>query len=142
MRQETWGPGGVSRGLRYRGGEGGHTKILDSNVAGSLHARVLRQDAQAVFDDALGSRIHDGNAVVIAHPSVARNDPLRLLDGRSSTDFNVGGELSDWLFARWMRSVHMHLNKNTVLKNHEGQNGERRTRRGNPQSHRRRHLDT
>lgn len=100
-------------------GEGGHTKVLNSNVPRGLHTRVLRQDAHAVLDDALGCRIHDGDAVVIAHPSVACNDPLGLLDGRSSADFNVGGELADWLLARCMRSVQLHLNKNAVLKSHK-----------------------
>lgn len=81
------------------------TKVLNGNVARGLHTGVLGEDAQAVLDDALGSRVHDGDAVVIANASVARNDPLGLLDCRSSANLNVGGELADWLFARCMRSV-------------------------------------
>lgn len=77
-----------------------HTKVLNSNVPCGLDTWVLRQNAQTVLDDALSGRIHDSNAVIIAHAGMARNDPLGLLDGRSSADLNVGGELANWLFAR------------------------------------------
>lgn len=103
----AWGRGLVGRGQYGKEG-GGHTKVLDGDVAGSLHAGVLGQDAQTVLDDFLGGRVHDGDAVVIAHASVAGNDPLCLLDGRASADFNVGGELADWLFARCVYEVSSH----------------------------------
>jgi hypothetical protein len=75
-------------------------EVFDVDGAGGLDAGDGGEVRGAVFDDAFGRRVDDGDAVVVAGARAARNDALGLVDGCAGADLDVGGEVADGFLAR------------------------------------------
>jgi len=96
-------------------------EVLHVDGAGGLDAGDGGEVGGAVLDDALGGRVDDRDAVVVAGARAARDDALGLVDGRAGADLDVGGEVADGFLARCGGSVgcfhmlaHAHLREMKV----------------------------
>lgn len=76
------------------------TEILDVDGRGRSDALVCEKLGSTVLDNGFCGWIHDGEAVVVAHPGGAREELLDLVNGGGGGNFKDGWEVADGFLAR------------------------------------------
>ena len=103
VRQATWGPvpvSGCQSGARNQRAERRRTQVLDDQLGGLDHARLVPDEGPAVLEDLLGGRVEQADAVEVGEARLAGDGDLGVLDGGIVGQLDRRGQLLDGLFGR------------------------------------------
>ena len=89
-----------SREINGQRGERRRTQVLDDQLGGRDHARLVADEGLAVLEDLLGGRVEQADAVVVGEARLSGDGDLGVLDGGIVGQVDRRRQLLDGLLGR------------------------------------------